>query len=55
MHLLRACRQLAPASFAEAGDYSAVTRQPITSREIREAYHALLACPTGAVEVHHSG
>ena len=44
-----ACRQLAPASFAEAGDYSAVTRQPITSREIREAYHALLACPTGAI------
>ncbi len=44
-----ACRQLAPASFAEAGDYSAVTRQPVTSREIREAYHALLACPTGAI------
>ncbi|MBS0169545.1 MAG: MBL fold metallo-hydrolase [Nitrospira sp.] len=44
-----ACRQLAPASFSEVGDYSAVTRQPLTEMEIRKAYHALLACPTGAI------
>lgn len=46
-----ACRQLAPASFAEVGDYSVVTRQPVTTCEIRAAYHALLACPTGAIGV----
>ena len=46
-----ACRQLAPASFTEVGDYSVVTRQPVTDREVREAYHALLACPTGAIGV----
>lgn len=46
-----ACRQLAPASFAGVGDYSAVTHQPVTTCEIRAAYHALLACPTGAIGV----
>lgn len=44
-----ACRQLAPASFAEIGDYSAVTHQPATELEQRQAYRALLACPTGSI------
>ncbi len=44
-----ACRQLAPASFEEVGDYSAVLHQPAGEREIREAYRALLACPTGSI------
>ena len=44
-----ACRQLAPASFEEVGDYSAVLHQPAGEREIRSAYRALLACPTGSI------
>lgn len=44
-----ACRQLAPASFEEVGEYSAVTHQPGTEPEIRQAYRALLACPTGSI------
>ena len=49
-----ACRQLAPASFEEVGDYSAVTHQPATEPEIRQAYRALLACPTGSIGAEHS-
>jgi glyoxylase-like metal-dependent hydrolase (beta-lactamase superfamily II)/ferredoxin len=44
-----ACRQLAPASFEEVGDYSAVVRQPETEEEIHQAYQALLACPVGSI------
>ncbi len=44
-----ACRQLAPASFEEVGEYSAVLHQPAGEQEIREAYRALLACPTGSI------
>ena len=44
-----ACRQLAPASFEEVGDYSAVVQQPATEPETRQAYRALLACPTGSI------
>ena len=43
------CRQLAPASFEEVGDYSAVVRQPETDRQIHQAYQALLACPVGSI------
>ncbi|MCS6317346.1 MAG: MBL fold metallo-hydrolase [Nitrospira sp.] len=49
-----ACRQLAPVSFAEVGEYSAVTHQPATELETRQAYRALLACPTGSIGVEHS-
>ena len=49
-----ACRQLAPASFEEVGDYSAVLHQPAGEREIREAYRALLACPTGSIGTEQS-
>lgn len=44
-----ACRQLAPANFEEVGDYSAVTHQPTGDAQIRQAYRALLACPTGSI------
>jgi glyoxylase-like metal-dependent hydrolase (beta-lactamase superfamily II)/ferredoxin len=44
-----ACRQLAPSSFEEVGEYSAVTHQPATELETRQAYRALLACPTGSI------
>lgn len=44
-----ACRQLAPASFQEVGDFSAVAHQPAGEMEMRQAYRALLACPTGSI------
>lgn len=43
------CRQLAPASFDEIGDYSAVRRQPRGDDETHRAYQALLACPVGSI------
>ncbi len=48
------CRQLAPNSFAEVGEYSAVVRQPATEREIHQAYQALLSCPTGSIGTERS-
>ena len=43
------CRQLAPASFAENGEYSSVFRQPNGESERCQAYQALLACPVGSI------
>jgi glyoxylase-like metal-dependent hydrolase (beta-lactamase superfamily II)/ferredoxin len=43
------CRQLAPASFQEVGEYSAVVSQPQGDDELHQAYQALLACPTGSI------
>jgi glyoxylase-like metal-dependent hydrolase (beta-lactamase superfamily II)/ferredoxin len=48
------CRQLAPASFEEVGDFSAVTRQPADERQMHQAYQALLACPVGSIGTVHS-
>jgi glyoxylase-like metal-dependent hydrolase (beta-lactamase superfamily II)/ferredoxin len=44
-----ACRQLAPRSFEEVDELSAVTRQPESGQEIHRAYQALLACPVGSI------
>lgn len=44
-----ACRQLAPETFNEYGDYSFVYAQPRTEEEGRKALRALLACPTGSI------
>jgi glyoxylase-like metal-dependent hydrolase (beta-lactamase superfamily II) len=44
-----ACRQLAPATFAEGEAYSYVAHQPSTDEERRSAFRALLACPTGSI------
>jgi glyoxylase-like metal-dependent hydrolase (beta-lactamase superfamily II)/ferredoxin len=49
-----ACRQLAPATFADAGDTSFVSRQPMSPDELRAATRALLACPTGSIGTVHS-
>src|SRR5262249_3371253 len=49
-----ACRQLAPATFADSGDYSFVYAQPRTADEERAAVRALLACPTGSIGTVHS-
>jgi glyoxylase-like metal-dependent hydrolase (beta-lactamase superfamily II)/ferredoxin len=43
------CRQLAPKSFAENGEYSSVYRQPEGESERYQAYQALLACPVGSI------
>lgn len=43
------CRQLAPDSFEEVGEYSAVTRQPQGEGQLHQAYRALLACPVGSI------
>src|SRR5689334_10758456 len=43
------CRQIAPATFAEAAEYSYVHRQPATDAEKRAALQALVACPTASI------
>jgi glyoxylase-like metal-dependent hydrolase (beta-lactamase superfamily II)/ferredoxin len=43
------CRQIAPANFAETGDYSFVQVQPRSDEEKRASYRALAACPTGSI------
>ncbi len=48
------CRQLAPASFREVGEYSAVVSQPEGDAELHQAYQALLACPTGSIGTERS-
>lgn len=45
------CRQLAPTSFVEDGDYSTVFHQPGNKTEEFEAFQALLACPVGSIGV----
>ncbi|MBX3300837.1 MAG: MBL fold metallo-hydrolase [Nitrospira sp.] len=47
------CRQLAPLSFEEIGDYSAVSCQPDGEEQVRHAYQALLACPVGSIGTEH--
>jgi glyoxylase-like metal-dependent hydrolase (beta-lactamase superfamily II)/ferredoxin len=44
-----ACRQIAPQTFHDAGDQSAVYRQPATDEEILAAQKALVACPTASI------
>jgi glyoxylase-like metal-dependent hydrolase (beta-lactamase superfamily II)/ferredoxin len=44
-----ACRQLAPATFAQRGAHSAVTAQPDSTATLHAALRALVACPVGAI------
>lgn len=48
------CRQLAPASFEEVGDFSAVTSQPTGGGLLHQAYQALLSCPVGSIGTERS-
>lgn len=48
------CRQLAPATFEEVGDFSAVTQQPTAVGLLHQAYQALLACPVGSIGTEQS-
>jgi glyoxylase-like metal-dependent hydrolase (beta-lactamase superfamily II)/ferredoxin len=43
------CRQLAPATFRDAGEYSSVHTQPRDAEQERAALRALIACPTGSI------
>jgi len=48
------CRQLAPNSFEEIGEFSAVSRQPERDEHVHQAYQALLACPVGSIGTERS-
>ena len=48
------CRQLAPRSFEEVGEFSAVTTQPVGDDGLHQAYQALLACPVGSIGTQQS-
>ena len=43
------CRQIAPDTFSQAGDQSAVHHQPRTSDEVFAALKALVTCPTASI------
>ena len=43
------CRQIAPATFGETGDFSFVKLQPRSPDELEAARRALVACPTGSI------
>jgi glyoxylase-like metal-dependent hydrolase (beta-lactamase superfamily II)/ferredoxin len=43
------CRQIAPATFGETGDFSFVQCQPRDAEEERAAFRALVACPTASI------
>jgi glyoxylase-like metal-dependent hydrolase (beta-lactamase superfamily II)/ferredoxin len=45
------CRQLAPATFADAGEHSYVRIQPRDEAEARSALRALVSCPTASIGV----
>ena len=48
------CRQLAPDSFREVGECSAVVIQPVGDEGLHRAYQALLACPVGSIGTQRS-
>ena len=48
------CRQLAPKTFEEIGEFSAVFCQPENDDHIHRAYQALLACPVGSIGTEQS-
>jgi glyoxylase-like metal-dependent hydrolase (beta-lactamase superfamily II)/ferredoxin len=48
------CRQLAPKTFEEIGEFSAVFSQPESDDHIHRAYQALLACPVGSIGTEQS-
>jgi glyoxylase-like metal-dependent hydrolase (beta-lactamase superfamily II)/ferredoxin len=52
-----ACRQIAPETFSEDGDYSIVHHQPNSAADEKRALMALVACPTasiGTIEHHNA-
>jgi len=43
------CRQIAPATFGETGEFSFVQAQPRRTEDVAAAYRALVACPTASI------
>jgi len=43
------CRQLAPDTFGDTGEFSFVAAQPRDAAQTRAAFRALVACPTGSI------
>ena len=43
------CRQLAPQTFGETGEFSFVKQQPADEAATRDALRAVVACPTGSI------
>jgi glyoxylase-like metal-dependent hydrolase (beta-lactamase superfamily II)/ferredoxin len=43
------CRQLAPQTFGETGEFSFVKEQPATESAAQDALRALVCCPTGSI------
>jgi ferredoxin len=43
------CRQLAPQTFGETGEFSFVKRQPADDAARHDALRALVCCPTGSI------
>ena len=43
------CRQIAPATFGDTGEFSFVQLQPRDEAQTRAALRALIACPTGSI------
>jgi len=43
------CRQIAPATFGETGEFSFVQHQPRSETERQSAYRALVACPVASI------
>ena len=43
------CRQLAPDTFGETGDFSFGKAQPVDPIRERSALHTLIGCPTGSI------
>jgi ferredoxin len=43
------CRQLAPRTFGETGEFSFVQQQPADEAEQRAALQAVVCCPTGSI------
>ena len=49
------CRQLAPATFGETGQFAFVHTQPRDAADTRSAFRALVACPTGSIGAGEKG
>jgi glyoxylase-like metal-dependent hydrolase (beta-lactamase superfamily II)/ferredoxin len=43
------CRQMAPAVFDDIGEQTVVRHQPVGAGEVRDAFRAMVACPTQSI------
>jgi ferredoxin len=43
------CRQMAPAIFEDIGEQTVVRHQPVGADDVRDAFRAMVACPTQSI------